>query len=578
MSPINAIAKKTQVIEVLKRDYFPMIPEIVRNWSAEQHEKNRLSRSLAAFAISNLADVTPAQGANSIINGENDNGIDAIYFDRSQKFLWLVQAKAGNAPNMGDNKKFCDGIRDLIERRFDKFNQGFARLQPDVEAALDTNGLKVVGCNVYLQGDLGSHVVNDLNQLKEELNRFASRFEWRDLNIEQTHNWLTAKQAIAPVDVELTLENWHCLEQPRKAFYGLVKASELAGLYQQHDKRLFEKNIRYYLGNEDVNSAIAETVREQPAELFYLNNGLTITCSKVDLPSGHNQKSTKFTLQGFSVVNGAQTVGAIASVYSANSAIAADAKLLVTIIEVGTETDGIGVKITGARNTQNAVRDVYFAALDPNQERLRQECMVSGVVYHYRPSADRGQDDITIEQAAIALACFSGDTNIVVAAKREVSQLYKRENYYSTLFSDRLSGVTLCRYVRIFTYLDGIFAASERAATGRQKMFYRHGRFFILDILSRRNKGLLNKSEIDLSDVDKSELSRIGLELAEFIYAHAESQFASDNKNYLSIFKSLTDVNPLMSSVMTNLNIRVTLLQEAILQATVTSTVEGEDT
>jgi hypothetical protein len=578
MTQPNAIAKMTQVIEVLKRDYFQMIPELDRNWTAVQHEKNRLSRSLAAFAIANLAGIDFAQAAYSIINGENDNGVDAIYFDRSQKFLWLVQAKAGNAPNMGDNKKFCDGIRDLIERRFEKFNQGFARLQTDVEAALNINGLKIVGCNVYLEGDLGSHVVNDLDQLKEELNRFSPRFEWRDLNIEQTHSWLTAKQAISPVDVELTLENWHCLEQPRKAFYGLVKTSDLAVLYQQHDKRLFEKNIRYYLGTEDVNSAIAETVRDQPSELFYLNNGLTITCSKVDLPSGHNQKSTKFTLQGFSVVNGAQTVGAIASVYSANSAISADAKLLVTIIEVGTATDGIGVKITGARNTQNAVRDVYFAALDPNQERLRQECMVSGVVYHYRPSADRGQDDITIEQAAIALACFSGDLKIVVAAKREVSQLYKREHYYSTLFSDRLSGVTLCRYVRIFTYLDGIFAASERAATGRQKMFYRHGRFFILDILSRQNKGLLNKSEIDLSDVDKSELSRIGLELAEFIYAHAESQFASDNKNYLSIFKNLTDVNPLMSSVMTSLNIRATFSQEAILQATVTSTVEGEDT
>lgn len=574
----NAIAKKAQVIDVLKRDYFLIIPELVRNWTADQHEKNRLSRSLAAFAISNLAGVDLAQAAYSIINGENDNGIDAVYFDRSQKFLWLVQAKAGKAPNMGDNKKFCDGIRDLIERRFDKFNQGFARLQPDVETALDINGLKIVGCNVYLADDLGSHVVKDLNQLKEELNRFAPRFEWRDLNIEQTHSWLTAKQAIAPVDVELTLENWHCLEQPRKAFYGLVKASDLAVLYQQYGKRLFEKNIRYYLGTEDVNSAIAETVRDQPSELFYLNNGLTITCSKVELPSGHNQKSTKFTLQGFSVVNGAQTVGAIASVYGANSVIAADAKLLVTIIEVGTGTDGIGVKITGARNTQNAVRDVYFAALDPNQERLRQECMVSSVVYHYRPSADRGQDDITIEQAAIALACFSGDTNIVVAAKREVSQLYKREHYYSTLFSDRLSGITLCRYVRIFTYLDGIFAASESAATGRQKMFYRHGRFFILDILSRRNKELLNKPEIDLSDADKSELSRIGLELAEFIYALAESLFASDNKNYLAIFKNLTDVNPLMSSVMTSLNIRAIASQEATGQVTVTSTVEGEDT
>jgi hypothetical protein len=555
MTKPNAIAKKTQVIEVLERDYFSMIPELVRNWTADQHQKNRLSRSLAAFAIANLADVTPAQGANSIINGENDNGIDAIYFDRSQKFLWLVQAKAGNAPNMGDNKKFCDGIRDLIERRFDKFNQGFARLQSEVEAALDINGLKIVGCNVYLESDLGSHVVNDLNQLTKELNRFAPRFEWRDLNIEQTHSWLTAKQAIAPVDVELTLENWHCLEQPRKAFYGLVKASELAVLYQQHDKRLFEKNIRYYLGTEDVNFAIAETVREQPSELFYLNNGLTITCSKVDLPSGHNQKLTKFALQGFSVVNGAQTVGAIASVYGANNTISTDAKLLVTIIEVGTEADEIGVKITEARNKQNAVRDIYFAALDPNQERLRQECMVSGVVYHYRPSADRGQDDITIEQAAIALACFSGDTNIVVAAKREVSQLYSKDKpYYKALFTENLSGITLCRYVRIFQYSDRIFDASEKAESGNQrKMFYRHGRYLILDILSRRCKSLLNKAEIDLSDTDKRELSRNATYLAEFIYATSEFRFKNDDKGYLAIFKNLTDVEPFKREIMDKL-------------------------
>ena len=548
MPKSNINAKKAQIIEVLERDYFPMIPQLTKNWSDDQHKKNRQSRSLAAFAIANLADITPTEAANAIINGENDNGIDAVYFDRIKKRLWLVQAKAGNAPNMGDNKKFCDGIRDLVYKRFQKFNDGFARLQQDVEDALDTNGLRIVGCNVYLGESLSSHVITDLNQLKTELNQFATRFEWRDLDIGITHGWLTATQAIAPVDVTLTLENWHCLDQPRKAFYGLVKAEELAALYQQHNKRLFEKNIRYYLGTEDVNSAIAETVKEQPSELFYLNNGLTITCSKVELPPSHNQKLARFTLQGFSVVNGAQTVGAIASVYNANGSISTDAKLLVTIIEVGTETDGIGVKITGARNTQNAVRDVYFAALDPNQERLRQECMVSGVVYHYRPSADRSQDSITIEQAAVALACFSGNIEIVVAAKRESGQLYKR--HYETLFSSEISGITLCRYVRIFQYLDGIFESSERAATGKQKMFYKHGRFFILDILARRYKPLLNKTNIDLAEEDKNELSRIGLEIAERIYLIMESRFAGDNKSYSSIFKSRTDIEALMSAVM----------------------------
>jgi hypothetical protein len=550
----NTNPQKTQIIEVLKQDYFPMIPQLERNWTAEQHEKNRLSRSLAAFAIANLADVAPSQAANSIINGENDNGIDAVYFDRIQNFLWLVQAKAGNAPNMGDNKKFCDGIRDLVNQRFQKFNQGFSRLQQDVEDALDANTLKIVGCNVYLGGSLGSHVVDDLNQLKEELNQFDQRFEWRDLNISQTYAWLTAKQAIASVDVFLTLENWHRLDQPRRAFYGLVKASELATLYQKHNKSLFEQNIRYYLGMQDVNLAIAETVKEQPSELFYLNNGLTITCTKISLPSGHNQESARFTLEGFSIVNGAQTVGSIASVFNANSSISTDAKLLVTIIEVGTKSDKIGVEITKARNTQNTVRDIYFAALDPNQERLRQECMVSNIVYQYRPSAD-SQDAITIEQAAIALACFSGETEIVVTAKKEIGQLYKR--YYSTLFSNELSGIILCRYVRIFQYLDQIFAASEKAETQNpRKKFYQHGRFFILDILSRRYKSLINKTEVDLSQDDKTKLSRIALELTESIYTIAESQFGNNQKGYLAIFKNLTDVVPLTSTVMQELNRR----------------------
>lgn len=306
-------SQKSQVIEALKQDYFQMIAQLQRNWTPQQHEKNRLSRSLAAFAIANLADLTPAQAANSIINGENDNGIDAIYFDRMKKLLLLVQAKAGNAPNMGDNKKFCDGIRDLVHQRFQKF-------------------------------------------------------------------------------------------------------------------------------------------------------------------------------------------------------------------------------------------------LDSNQERLRQECMVSNIVYEYRPSAERSQDAITLEQAAVALACFSGNTEIVVVAKREISQLYK--HYYDILFSDGISGVTLCRYVRIFQYLDQIFSASEKAATNQQKKFYKHGRFFILDILARRNKLLLNKHEVYLSEDDKIELSRIGLEIAEIVYTVAESNFASDNKGYLAIFRNITDVKPLTSEVMQELDRR----------------------
>jgi hypothetical protein len=83
------------------------------------------------------------------------------------------------------------------------------------------------------------------------------------------------------------------------------------------------------------------------------------------------------------------------------------------------------------------------------------------------------------------------------------------------LFSNALSGVTLCCYLRIFPYPDQIFANSEKK--------------------------------------DKNELSLLGLELAEFIYTVAESRFASDNKGELAIFRKSTDIRLFTSEVMQEL-------------------------
>jgi hypothetical protein len=83
------------------------------------------------------------------------------------------------------------------------------------------------------------------------------------------------------------------------------------------------------------------------------------------------------------------------------------------------------------------------------------------------------------------------------------------------LFSNALSGVTLCRYLRIFPYPDQIFANSEKKA--------------------------------------QNELSWLGLELAEFIYTLAKSRFASDNKGELAIFRKSTDARHLTSEIMQEL-------------------------
>lgn len=553
--PINE-HHKSQITETLGARYFPIIPQLPVNRSVEEHRKNRLSRALAAFALEKLADIAPAQAANAVVDGGNDNGIDAIYFDRQKNKLWLVQAKAGGAPDSGDNKKFCDGVRDVIEGRFNKFNAAFARVQRDVEDALETDGLEVVGCHMHLGDGLGSHAVADLNQLKAELNRFSARFDWRDLTLSTAYSLLTAEQAVGSVDVTVTLEKWYGVEYPRRAFYGIIDAAQLAALYQTHGKKLFEKNIRHYLGAQSVNNAIANTVRERPAELFFLNNGLTAVCVSIRPQPGATTDRATFNVTGLSVVNGAQTVGSISSAVVGLGPAPAGAKVLITLIEVGTAQDNLGPEITRARNTQNAVKGLHFAALDPQQERLRQELAVAGIEYRYRPTGEVAQNPaaITLESAALALATLSGDTRTVVAAKKESGQLYDSNGaFYPHLFTATLSGIRLSRCVHIFKLVTDIFSNSERGeSNARRRMFYRHGNLFVLHILARRFGALISKPEAVLSAPDKAALSRDALDLAELAYTAAEAMFPS-SKGYLSLFRNSTDAEPLARDIMQRL-------------------------
>jgi hypothetical protein len=279
-----------------------------------------------------------------------------------------------------------------------------------------------------------------------------------------------------------------------------------------------------------------------------------------------------FGLTRVSIVNGAQTAGAVAMA-ATSAAISADAKLLITIIEIGGATDDIGLRVTRARNHQNVVRGVDFAALDPNQERLRQELAMEGITYHYRPSAEaraRRDDAFTLEEAAIALACLSfpvqsraqvqdirnrgqrvqNAVDYVVAAKREVGRLWEQEGaHYGQLFPTTLSGVRVCRCVRIFRFIDKILADTEMSENSYpRRMFFRHGRHFIMAFVGHQSSDLIQRPSPALSEPDCILLSQRTNELAELIYS--QSQALQATKGYLSIFRNLTDSQPLADAVL----------------------------
>jgi len=570
--------KVAQIEAALRARFFANVPKVVKpdraGWTEDQHDQDRLSRALSGYALMGRCEIDATAACGAITDGSGDGGIDALYYDRPASRLVLVQAKFkrnGAAPAQDEVQKTLNGIRDLQQRRFDRFNEAVRNRLDEIEEALDTPGVRIELHLAFLGDAVGPHATGDLNAYAAELNHYAPVFEWCSDGLDTIFAWLLAEQAPAAVDDQIVLENWTGVNAPRRAFYGQLKAAALAKLVDDHGKALFERNIRHYLGAVGVNTAIEKTVRTRPADFFYLNNGITVVAESITPAPGTPQQCT-FSLRHFSIVNGAQTAGAVATAMLAGE-MSPDAKLLVTIIEIGDAADDIGLRITRARNHQNVVHGVDFAALDPNQERLRQELASAGVTYFYRPSAEaraRREDAFTLEEAAVAIAClaFAPQTStqmlghprpvnavdFVVAAKKEVGRLWEQDGtLYGQLFPVDLSGIRMCRFVRIFRFIDRILAATERSEnTYHRRMFFRHARYFVIAFVGSRSAEVIGRLQLELSVDDRNLLSQRTNELAELIYA--ASVPLQGFKGYLAIFRNLTDAQPLADRVLQQLS------------------------
>ena len=573
--------KVAAVETALKRRFFSLVPKVDmperQDWTEEQHDIDRLSRSLAAYTLVGLCGIDDTSAVGAITDGKNDGGIDALYFDRAGNRLIFVQAKfkrSGTANSQAENLKTINGIKALRDKRFNEFNAAFQNRLDEIEAAIDTAGVQMVLVLAFLGEIISPHVANDLNALKAELNRFSPRMDWQVAGLTVISSWLVNEQIPNTVSTSIVLENWAGITAPRKAVYGQISAAALAQLVADNGNALFERNIRHYLGSVGVNTAIEETVRRRPGDFFYLNNGITAVVETLTQAAGTELHCT-FGLTNVSIVNGAQTAGAIANAAMAGT-ISADAKVLITIIEIGTNADDIGLRITRARNHQNVVRGVDFAALDPNQERLRQEMSSVGITYYYRPSAEaraRRDDAFTLEEAAVALACLSvpiltsAEANAIrqqgrpvhngidyaVSAKKEIGRLWEQDGaLYNKLFSPTATGLKICRIVHIYRFIDQILASTEQSERSYfRRMFFRHARYFIMAFIGHRSADVIGRPDYALSPDDQALLSRRTNEIAEAIYAQTEP--LQTVKGYLSIFRNLTDSQPIADGVIQRL-------------------------
>lgn len=275
------------------------------------------------------------------------------------------------------------------------------------------------------------------------------------------------------------------MKEPHLAVYGQVCAADVAEWMKTHGNRLFERNIRQFLGTSNVNQDIVDTLLNRPEEFWYFNNGITAVASGLAKKpiGGNSSESGIFECTGFCVVNGAQTVGSIFSAAERSPESVQKAMVPVRIISSEVGSAAFSSEVTRFTNTQNAIEKRDFVALDPEQERIRQELHIEGVEYIYKSGTSSGSavKRFDLTEATVALACNSSDVSLAVQAKREIGKLWENLSKppYKLLFSSGVVGPQLWHVVQTLREIDAAINVEAKKYTGRDALICVHGNRFI---------------------------------------------------------------------------------------------------
>jgi hypothetical protein len=231
-----------------------------------------------------------------------------------------------------------------------------------------------------------------------------------------------------------------------RAILTSVPGDWIRQLYQSHADRLFSANYRDYLGSTkhkgNINYEITQTAEAEPVNFWVYNNGITALTYEL-------QTSPLLQIRGISVINGAQTTGALSE---ASQTATAASRVLVRFVECSSR-DLID-KIIQYNNTQNEIKPSDRRSNDPTQRRLRDEFARAGITYIHRRSRTRSSRNAIIASAiAPALAAFHGQPQ---TAYRNARGIFTDDDIYDKVFPRSISAEHIFLVRSLSTAIDSV--------------------------------------------------------------------------------------------------------------------------
>lgn len=524
------------------------------------------TRCLAAFAVASVAGATAEEAGRAVTDGGDDNGIDAVFYNKERKRLTLVQSKfikdGTSEPPADEVRAFRDGVNDFLDGNIEKFNNKI-RLKKEELSAITQFGVK---CDIVLvytgKTDLAKHASDIISEMIGDLNGTKdisqdSVFTFHKLCRERIFDRLAKFGKTASIELTFHLKEWGKVEAPHLSYYGRIYGSKIGEWWEQYGDDLLQDNIRKMLGSTDVNSQIAETAEKSPELFWYFNNGITVLAEKIEKSAENrdNRDFGFFKATNASVVNGAQTVSVIGWLAKRGVDLA-KLEIPFRVISLGGDNE-LKKEITRTNNTQNTILAKDFIAQDPLQESLQKQVAILKYQYQvkrddsFKPSAFAFDLDEAIE----SLIYTQNLANLSATFRKEIGRFYISDKApYKILFNPRTSGY---RLINAITFSRNVKNTAGKLLTelssdqqyGRKAQILTNGVILLGQLVYKEMA--ISDSNINelLYNWDKKVISEKVEEVSSKIMEYCEDRYKA---NYLrTLFQNVTKCEDIFANALT---------------------------
>lgn len=392
----------------------------------------------------------------SITGKSADKSIDAIYLDKDNRIVFIVQGKyhqknettasRSDVLALADiGNSFYSSSKDVFESVLNKANSKVRHLLPIVKKLLIQQGYSLVLMFATTGKISATHVEEAESRVEENENIRFEVFAKSDLVKLMQDYIVGAAPPVPTINLPvsgLEVFNRHDKQTKITSWIFTMAGKEIGKIYNDIGIRLFARNIRGYLGaSKEVNKMIKYTMDKEPQNFWYYNNGITIVCDGAKQIKNGSKNFVK--VKNAQIINGQQTTRTLA-LSEKNSA-----EVLVKLIEVKRESEDsksqfnhlIG-EIVSATNWQNSISQSDLKSNDAEQVRIEKEFKKLGYFYSRKKmkkseavkyGADKYNFIINKEELARAIAAVTLDPYEV---RLGVNRFFE-EDLYEEIFDGR---------------------------------------------------------------------------------------------------------------------------------------------